>query len=126
MHSLVRRESPLQLAELRAACERGAAGLVRLRRAVKDGGLPSTGSGLGRLLDDAVSLRSAASMTVAFIGVRRASEVAQLLRGDMSVDLTAGVVDLEVKRQTNDQFGVGQMGQMDSWGAPCHARILSG
>ena len=53
------------LADMCVACDRGAAGLARLRSAVEDGGLPRAGSGLGPLLDDAVSLRSAASVAIA-------------------------------------------------------------
>ena len=95
------------LADMRVVCDGGAAGLGRWRRAVEGGGLPRAGSGLGPLLDDAVSLRSAASMAIAFFGVRHAPEAARQLGNGVRVNLAEGVADLEVKRQENGQFGAG-------------------
>ena len=76
VHHAVER-APLLLADMRVVCDGGAAGLGRWRRAVEGGGLPRAGSGLGPLLADAVSLRSAVSMAIAFFGVRRASKAAR-------------------------------------------------
>ena len=84
------------MADMRVVCGGGAAGLGRWRRAVEDGSLPRAGSGLGPLLEDAVSLRFAASMAIAFFGVRRAPKAARQLGNDVRVNLAEGVVDLEV------------------------------
>ena len=90
------------LADMRAARDKGAARLARLRPAGEDGGLPRAGSGFGPLLDDAVALCSAASMAIAFVAVRRASGVTRLMGGDVSVNSAEGVADLQVKCQQND------------------------
>ena len=68
-------------------------------------------------------------MAVALFGVRRASEVTQLVGGDVHHDEEKGVAQLRVKRQKNDQFGAGQMAHlvtMDSRGAACPVRLLFG
>ena len=73
------------LADMCVVRDKGEAGLVRVRRAVGDGNLPVSGSGLGCLLDDLVLLRSAALTATAFFGVRRESKVVQLLGGGARV-----------------------------------------
>ena len=50
-------------------------------------------------------------MAVAFSGVRRESEVPQLLGGGVRVDVKSGGVDLKVKR-LNDRFGMGQVARL--------------
>ena len=82
-------QDPLLLADMRVVCGKGASDSVRLRRVVANGSLPDAGSGLGSLPDDAVLPRSAAAMAPAFLGVRRASEVVQLLRGHVRVNVQA-------------------------------------
>ena len=69
----------------RAVCPRGETSLGRLRVAVRSSDLPLTGSGLGSLLEDAMVLRLAVSLSVAFFGVPRASEVAALRVSDVCV-----------------------------------------
>ena len=92
-------KTPLLLADMCVVRENDASGLVRLRRAVKDGSLPGMGSGLGCLPYDAVWLRSAASTAIASFGVRRVPEVAQPLGRNLRFDVKGGVVGLEVKRR---------------------------
>ena len=114
---------------MRAICDKGAAGLARLRGAVADGSLPIAGSGSGRLVVAAARLRSAATMAIAFVGVRRASDVARVCGGYVRVDMKVGVVDLGVKRRKNGQVGADQPTHviaMDSWCAACPVHLPSG
>ena len=116
------RSSPLLLAGTRSGSVRGAACWARLRRAATNSDFPAAGCGLGRSSEDFVARLSAASMSIAFFGVRRASEVAAL-------ELAAGTVDIKVRRQKNDQFGVGQFALIVSlplWSAARRVRLLSG
>ena len=80
-------------------------------------------------MGNAVALRSAASMSIVFFGPRRASEVAALDLSEACVDLTAGAVDISVRRQKNDQSGAGRLARIVSLplreGA-CPVRLLSG
>ena len=87
------------------------------------------GSALGSLLEDAMVLRSAVSLSVAFFGARRASEVAALRVSDVRVREAFEDVKISVRCQKNDQFGVGQMAHMvalPSWKGACPIRLLSG
>ena len=68
-------------------------------------------------------------MAVAFFGVRRASEVARLVGGDVHFDHGKWAVQLAVKRQRHDQFGAVQMASlitMDSCGVARPVKLLSG
>ena len=104
------------LADVRVVCDAGAAGLARLRSSVEAGSLPIAGSGLGCLLGAAVWLRSAAPMAIAFFGLRRFSDVDQLLGGDVRVDAQGGVVDLEVDaRETSNWGGSGGAPHFDGF-----------
>ena len=58
------------LSDVRAECARGESSLARLRQAERSADLLPTGSGLGSLLEDAIVLRSAVSLSAAFFGVR--------------------------------------------------------
>ena len=121
-------EASSLLTDMRVVCGKGAAGSARLCGAVADGILPFAGSGSGCLPDGAIWLRSAASMATAFSGVRRASEVAQLLGGNVRVDVKGRVVDPEVKLQENGQFAASQKAHpiaMESRGAVCPVHALS-
>ena len=69
-----------------AVCTRGETDLARLRPTVASDDPPAVGFGIGRFFEDAVVVRSAASMSVAFFGVRRASEVAALDLSEISAD----------------------------------------
>ena len=62
--------------------------LAHLREAVRSTDLSPTGSGQGSLLGDAMVLRSAVSLSVAFFGARRALEVAALRVSDVRVNDT--------------------------------------
>ena len=62
--------APFLLVDMRGVCDGGALALSRLHSAVEGGSLPRTESGMGPHLYDATSLRGAASMAVAFFGVR--------------------------------------------------------
>ena len=91
--------------------------------------LPHHGVGLGVHAAEAMAARPAASMAVAAIGIRRASEVARFSLDDARVHSDAGVVDLAVRNQKNDQYGLGELPhflEAPSWGAACPVRLLSG
>ena len=60
-------------------------------------------------LTEAVPSRSAASVAVAFLGIRRASEVAHSSLNEVRMDPDSGVVDIKVNRRENDQLGLGQL-----------------
>ena len=87
--------------------------------------VPICGFFLGR----AVAVRPAASMSIAFFGVRRASEVAAVDPSQVSVDLSTGAVDIQVCHHKTYQFGLGQSAHIVSLplreGA-CPVRLLSG
>ena len=71
-------------------------------------------------------LRSAATVAVAFFGLRRADEVSRTLISHLSVD-SSGSVIINVPRQKNDQLGKGQAAVIPtfpSWGGACPTRIL--
>ena len=63
------------LSDMRTVCTRGDASIARSRIAVRSADPPSLGTGLGPLLEAAMVLRSAVSMSIAFFGVRRSSEL---------------------------------------------------
>ena len=91
--------------------------MARLQSAVEDGSLPRDRSGLGPLLDGATSLRGAAS-TAASFSARRLSGMTHLVGGDVHLNDGEGVTPLKLKRQKNDQSGVGRMAHlvaMDAW-----------
>ena len=76
-----------------------------------------------------MAARTAASLAIAFFGIRRASEVAKLSVGDVQVGTEEGVVDLKVNRQKNDPFGLGQLPYLlaaKSWQEACPVRLPSG
>ena len=79
-------------------------------------------------LEGATALRPAASMSIDFFSIRRASEVAALDLSYVSADLSTGAVDIRVRRQKTDQFGLGQSAHIVSLplreGA-CTVRLLS-
>ena len=58
--------------------------------------LTDPNDGLGPTSDHAVVVRTAASTAIAFLGVRRASVVAQLLTSGGDVDLDNGLASVEV------------------------------
>ena len=114
---------------MRAVCIFGYTGVARWRQAVAGNDLPAGGSGLGCFWGDGAAARSAASMSIAFLGVRRASEVAALDLSEFSVDLSTGAVDAKLRRQKNDQGRAGQFAHIASllsWEGPCSVRLLSG
>ena len=64
-------------------------------------------AGLGRMLEDAMTLRCAVSVCLAFFGVRRASEVAGLRTSGVRVGVANSVAELKARQQKNDQLGAG-------------------
>ena len=54
-------------------------------------------------------LRIAVSLSAAFLRVRRASEVAALRVTDVCICESTGDVKISVRRQKDDQFGMGQI-----------------
>ena len=128
VHTLSR-ESPLLLTDMRAVGNGGGTGLPRSLQAVASNDLPAVGRGVGYSSEDAVAARPATSMSIAFFGVRRASEVAALDLSEVSVDLVTGAVDTEMRRQKNDRFGLGRFAHiaplpLREGGCPVH--LLSG
>ena len=74
-------------------------------------------------------LRSAVSLSAAFFGVRRASEMAALRLSDLRANDASEDVRISVLCRKNDQFGVGQMAHvvaLPSWKGACPIRLLSG
>ena len=102
---------PLLLSDVRAVCARGESSLARLRQAVTGADLPPTGVGFGPLPEEAMALRSAVSLSVAFFGARRASEVAFLRVSDVCVIESASDLRISVRPRGNDQFGIGLLAQ---------------
>ena len=100
-----------------------------LRKAVECSDLPSGSTGLGSFLEYAMVSRRAASARFVLFAVRRASEVAGLKASDISVVDSRGVVELKVRRQKNDQFGVGQTAHMvvvPPWRGACPVQLTMG
>ena len=122
-------KAPLLLPDARAVCARGESSLARRREATRSADLPPTGSGLGSLLEDSRVQRPAVSRSAAFLGARRASEVAALRVSYACVSKALGDVEIGVRCQKNDQSGVGQMAHMVAlplWKVACPGRLLSG
>ena len=105
-----------------------AASLSRLHHAVGDGSLPIRGVGLGVYSGGAGTLRTAASMVLAFLSPTMRPKLPSFLR--MPPESTdPGVVDLKVKRKRNDQFGPGQLPPLlavKTWEGACPVRHFSG
>ena len=73
-----------------------------------------------------IGLCPAASVAVAFIGLRCADEVSRTLTSYLSVDCS-GSVDIHFHRQQNDQLGIGHAAiipTFPSWGGACPTKIL--
>ena len=73
-----------------------------------------------------IDLRTAATVAVAFFGVRRAAEVADTLLHHLSTDASGALV-ISAPRQKNDQLGRGQAAiipPFPSWGSACPTRII--
>ena len=111
-----RKEAALLFSEIKAVSEEAAGG-----------GLDDTKDGLRRFLESAVVLRTAASTAIGFFAVHRASEIARLVAGYVSVDRKKGVVGTRVVRQKNDQLGVGQIAflvTVPAWGQACTLKVM--
>ena len=80
--------------------------------------MPAVGCGPGSFLEDAQALRAASSIPDALLCVRRASEVAALNVSGVRADSLAGTVDVEVRRQKDDQFGAAQLSRQYLSSAP--------
>ena len=116
------------LSDVRSLCVKAETSAARLRRAVGGSDLPPNGAGLGAWVDEELSLRCAVSFSLAFLGVRRASEIAALTKADVVVDEPAGVVELGIRCRKNDQLGVGQMARivaLPAWKGACPMRLLA-
>ena len=110
-------------------CVRGEASSARLRTAVQCADLLSTGMCIGSWLNEAVTPRSAAPLSVAFFAERRVSEIAALRAADVGINESAGTVEVEFRCQENDQLGVGQLAHMVSLPSrkgACPVHLLSG
>ena len=100
-------KSPFLLGGAHALWLRADTSNVRLRQAVGNSELPPSGSGIGALVDDAY--RPVVLGPLAFFGLRLASEIAALRSSDVVGNDSAGVIELKIGRQKNDQSGVGHM-----------------
>ena len=69
-------KAPLLFSGAHELCRRAEVGCSRLRQTACEADLAPGGFGLGSTLGRAVILRCAASVSLAFFGVRRASEIA--------------------------------------------------
>ena len=111
-------KSPLLLGDVRELRRRAETSNVRHRQAAGNSDLPSSGSLRGALLDDALVLRCVASASLAFFGVRRASETAALRLTDVVANVPNGVIELKVGCQKKGRLGVGQIAHvaaLPSW-----------
>ena len=80
------------------------------------------------MLEHAMALRCAVSARLPLFGVWRASEIAGFRVSDVRVGEATGVVELEVRRQKNDQFAAGQMAHvvaLPSWQGACPVQLAS-
>ena len=127
VHSTVEKV-PLLFADVHQTCQQAQRSAVHLRQAVGGPDLAPGGVGLGQMLPHAMALRGAVSVSLAFFGVRRASEIAALRVKDVRVDLTGGLLVMDVRQQKNDQFGVGQISRvvaLPAWGDACPVRLAA-
>ena len=116
------------LGDVRSLCFKDETSAARSRRAVGGSDLPPNGAGLGAWVDEALSLRCAVSVSLAFFGVRRASEIAAPTKADVAVDEPAGAVELKIRCRKNDQLGVGQSAHnvaLPTWKGACPMRLLA-
>ena len=116
------------LSDVRSLCVKAETSAARLRRAVGGSDLPPNGAGLGAWVDEELSLRCAVSVSLAFLGARRASEIAALTEADVAVDEPAGAVELKMRCRKNDQLRVGQMAHiaaLPAWRGACPIRLLA-
>ena len=79
-------KSPLLLGDVHGWRNRSEVSCARLCQAAGCPDLPPGCAGLGQALENAMVLRCAASVCIAFFAVRRASGVAGLRTSDVSVD----------------------------------------
>ena len=83
---------------------------------------------MGQMLEHGRTLRCAVSISLAFFGVGGTSGIAGLRVADLKADEACGVVEIKVRCQKNDQFGVGQIARvapLPSWGGACQVRLVS-
>ena len=83
---------------------------------------------MGQMMEHAMTIRCAAAVSLAFVGVRRALEIAGFRAADVQVGEACSVVGTKVRCQKNDQFGVGQIARvvaLASWGGACPVRLVS-
>ena len=127
VHSTVEK-LPLLFADVHQACQRARSSVELLKQAVGGPDLAPGGIGLGQMLPHAMALRGAVSVSLAFFGVRRASEIAALRVKDVHLDTTGGLLVMDVRQQKNDQFGVGQVSRvvaLPAWGDSCPVHLAS-
>ena len=98
IHSSVEK-APVLPSDAHELCRRAEISRSRLRRTVGEADLAPGGFGLRLMLEHAMTLRSAVSISLAFFGVRRASEIAGLRAADVKVNEAGGLVEIRVRRQ---------------------------
>ena len=83
---------------------------------------------MGQMLEHAMTLRCAASASLAFFGARRASGGAGFRAADAKAGEACSVVVIKARCQKKQPFGVGQMARvaaLQSWGGACPVRLVS-
>ena len=124
-----REKLPLFLGDMGLLSDPAASTATALRSAVMDGSFADSKDGLGEFAGHAVTVRTVALVAIAFYGVGRASELAQLLAGDLTVDHLAGAICVIVANQKGDQAGLGQLAcsvAVPRWFEAYPARIIDG
>ena len=74
-----------------------------------------------------VKIRCATSVALAFFCIKRFAEISALRLGDLQWGLDNSFVRLSIRRQKNDQEGVGAaacLPNMSSWGEACPVKML--
>ena len=74
-----------------------------------------------------IDLRTAASVAIAFFGIRRAAEVSNIVLDDVVWDKAANSMVIRVRQQKNDQLGQGQDAVIPAfplWGTACPVATL--
>ena len=122
-------KSPVPLEDVHGLSSRDEVSCARLRQAVGCSDLPQGCAGLGKMLEHATALRRAASVCLAILVIRWASEITGLRTSDVSVDEGVGAVELKVRLQKNDQLGVGERAHvvaLPSWRGSRPFHLTSG
>ena len=118
---VVTQKLPLMLEDVRRLLTDAACAVPRLQLAT------SPGCCFSDAKSDLILLRTAVSVAIAFFGVRRGAEVASLRLADVSISTGLQFARFSIRRQKNDQVGVGSVSclpSMPGWGSHCPVTLL--